>query len=195
MNLQTVKFTGAYGTTEQLPKSIKPEIIFSGRSNVGKSSLINKFFNRKKLAKVSSKPGKTTTINFFGVAECDFVDLPGYGYAKVAKTEKNRWSQLIDGYFMQERNFALVVSLIDIRHDPSELDIAMIEFLLDMQLPFVIVLTKADKLSRSQQMKQMNSIRKVLGAPEDHPMIPVSSKTGQNIDKLQSLIQAVIEGE
>lgn len=194
MNLQTVQFTGAYGTTEQLPKSTKPEIVFSGRSNVGKSSLINKFFNRKKLAKVSSKPGKTTTINFFAVKECDFVDLPGYGYAKVAKTEKNRWSELIDGYFMQDRNFTLIVSLIDIRHDPSQLDIAMIDFLLDMQLPFVIVLTKADKLSRSQQTKQVNAIRNILGAPEDHPIIPVSSKTGQNIDKLQTLIQTVVEG-
>lgn len=194
MNLQTVQFAAAYGTAAQLPKSTKPEIVFSGRSNVGKSSLINKFFNRKKLAKVSSKPGKTTTINFFKINECDFVDLPGYGYAKVAKAEKERWSELIDGYFMQDRDFRLVISLIDIRHDPSQLDISMVDFLLDMQIPFVIVLTKADKLSRSQQMKQVNTIRNILGAPEDHPIIPVSSKTGLNIDKLQSMVQAVVEG-
>ena len=192
MNLQTIKFTGAYGTSAQLPVSQKPEISFVGRSNVGKSSLINKIFNRKNLARVSSKPGKTSTINFFSVKECDFVDLPGYGYAKVAKSEKGRWAEMINGYFMQDREFALVVSLIDIRHEPSELDKNMVQFLLERNLPFIIVLTKADKLSKSQQQRQIQIIRKALGATEELQLVPVSSQSGQNIDLLRTTFEEVV---
>ena len=111
MNYNLVKFQGAYGTSAQIPESVRPEVSFVGRSNVGKSSLINRLFNRKKLAKVSSMPGKTSTINFFTTDKIDFVDLPGYGYAKVAKSEKARWSEMINGYFDQYRYYALVVSL------------------------------------------------------------------------------------
>lgn len=193
MNFQTVTFTGAYGTSAQLPVSKKPEVSFTGRSNVGKSSLINKLFNRKALAKVSAKPGKTSTINFFSVKECDFVDLPGYGYAKVAKSEKGRWMELIEGYFNQDREFALVVSLIDIRHEPTQLDRDMVAYLLDRNLPFMIVLTKADKLSRSQQMRQEQLIRKSLDAPEDFPILPVSSEKGTNIDELRKLIEEQVQ--
>ena len=147
MNYNLVKFQGAYGTSAQIPESIRPEVSFVGRSNVGKSSLINRLFNRKKLAKVSSMPGKTSTINFFTTDKIDFVDLPGYGYAKVAKSEKARWSEMINGYFDQYRYYALVVSLIDIRHPATKLDEQMIEFLRACELPFIIALTKADKLS------------------------------------------------
>ncbi len=192
MNLQTIKFTGAYGTSAQLPVSQKPEISFVGRSNVGKSSLINKIFNRKNLARVSSKPGKTSTINFFSVKECDFVDLPGYGYAKVAKSEKGRWAEMINGYFMQDREFALVVSLIDIRHEPTELDKNMVQFLLERNLPFIIVLTKADKLSKSQQQRQIQVIRKALGATEELQLVPVSAQSGQNIDLLRTTFEEVV---
>ena len=192
MNFQSIQFTGAYGTSAQLPVSQKPEISFVGRSNVGKSSLINKIFNRKNLARVSSKPGKTSTINFYSLKECDFVDLPGYGYAKVAKSEKGRWAEMIDGYFMQDREFALVVSLIDIRHEPSELDKNMVQFLLDRNLPFIIVLTKADKLSKAQQQRQIQVIRKALGGTEELQLVPVSAQSGQNIDLLRTTFEEVV---
>ena len=119
INYNLVKFTMSAGTAEQLPNNDRPEIAFVGRSNVGKSSLMNKLFGRKDLVKVSSKPGKTTTINFFAIGGVDFVDLPGYGYARVNATEKRRWDNLMDGYFEGERNLKLVVALVDIRHDAS----------------------------------------------------------------------------
>lgn len=131
---------------------------------MGKSSLLNKLMYRKGLAKVSSTPGKTATINFYDVDGHDLVDLPGYGYAKVSKAEKGRWSELIEGYYNQDRDFALVVSLIDIRHEPSALDRNMVQFLMDAELPFAIALTKADKLSKQQQMKQRAAIKKALQA-------------------------------
>ena len=157
---------------------------------MGKSSLLNKLMYRKSLAKVSQTPGKTATINFYDVDGYDFVDLPGYGYAKVAKSEKGRWSDLIEGYFNQDRNFALVVSLIDIRHDPSALDIHMVNFLLEADLPFAIALTKADKLSKQQIAKQRAAIRKALAIPRDRevPMIVTSSESGTGIDELRTLI-------
>ena len=139
-----------YGTVAQLPFSSRPEVSFAGRSNVGKSSLINKLFNRKGLAKVSSTPGKTATINFFDAKNVHFVDLPGYGFAKVPKSEKQRWASLIDGYFQQERRHALVCSLVDIRHDASPLDVNMLAFLQELGLPYAVVFTKADKLSATK---------------------------------------------
>ena len=146
INYCDVRFDKAFGTAAQLPESTLPEISFAGRSNVGKSSLINKLFGRKKLAMVSSTPGKTATINFFVSGMVNFVDLPGYGYAQVSKSEKTRWARLIDEYFNQDRRFALVCCLVDIRHDASNLDINMVRFLQHMELPYAIVFTKADKL-------------------------------------------------
>ena len=182
MNYHNVKFKAAYGTSSQLPVSTLPEVSFAGRSNVGKSSLLNKLMYRKSLAKVSSTPGKTATINFYDVDGYDFVDLPGYGFAKVAKSEKHRWSELIEGYFNQERIFALVVSLIDIRHEASALDLNMIEFLRESGLPFMVVLTKADKLSKQQCMKQTAMLRKQLQLDKDIPMLAVSSESGTGIN-------------
>ncbi len=192
MNLHAVEFEASYGISTQIPASNRPEIAFAGRSNVGKSSLINRLFNRKNLARVSSMPGKTATINFFSLPECHFVDLPGYGYAKVAKSEKHRWSELIEGYFNQGRKFALVMALIDIRHSPSQLDIDMVQYLIDRELPFIVVLTKADKLSKNQQIKQTNIIRKALHAPAELPLVPCSSEKGLNIDLLRSTIEEVV---
>ena len=183
MNYNLVKFQGAYGTSAQIPESVV------GRSNVGKSSLINRLFNRKKLAKVSSMPGKTSTINFFTTDKIDFVDLPGYGYAKVAKSEKARWSEMINGYFDQYRYYALVVSLIDIRHPATKLDEQMIEFLRACELPFIIALTKADKLSKSQAAKQKSAIRKQLGLPDSIPFVICSSANGTGFDELRRLIE------
>ena len=193
MNYHNVKFKAAYGTSSQLPVSTLPEVSFAGRSNVGKSSLLNKLMYRKSLAKVSSTPGKTATINFYDVDGYDFVDLPGYGFAKVAKSEKHRWSELIEGYFNQERIFALVVSLIDIRHEASALDLNMIEFLRESGLPFMVVLTKADKLSKQQCMKQTALLRKQLQLDKDTPMLAVSSESGTGINELRVIINQYID--
>ena len=193
MNYHNVKFKAAYGTSSQLPVSTLPEVSFAGRSNVGKSSLLNKLMYRKSLAKVSSTPGKTATINFYDVDGYDFVDLPGYGFAKVAKSEKHRWSELIEGYFNQERIFALVVSLIDIRHEASALDLNMIEVLRESGLPFIVVLTKADKLSKQQCMKQTAMLRKQLQLGKDVPMLAVSSESGTGINELRVIINQYID--
>ena len=178
MNYNLVEFQGAYGTSAQIPKSVRPEVSFVGRSNVGKSSLINRLFNRKKLAKVSSMPGKTSTINFFTTKEIDCVDLPGYGYAKVAKSEKARWSEMINGYFDQYRYYALVVSLIDIRHPATKLDEQMVNFLTECQLPFMIA------------NKQKAAIRKQLNLPDSVNMVVCSSEKGTGFDELRKLIEA-----
>lgn len=192
MNFHVASFKAAYGTSRQLPASARPEVSFAGRSNVGKSSLLNKLMYRKGLAKVSQTPGKTATINFYDVDGYDFVDLPGYGYAKVAKSELGRWSELIEGYFNQDRAFALVASLIDIRHEPSALDRHMVQFLIEADLPFAIVLTKADKLSKQQQAKQRAAIRKALDLPKDAPIVATSSEKGDGIDELRTLISKAV---
>lgn len=193
MNFNKVQFERSFGTSSQLPPSSLPEIAFAGRSNVGKSSLINKVFNRKGLAKVSQTPGKTATINFFATDDARFVDLPGYGYARVAKSEKGRWAELIEGYFNQDRNFALVVSLVDIRHEAQQLDLNMINFLMEAGLPFAVVLTKADKLSRNQQNKQVSVLRRQLALPEDVPMLVTSSEKREGFDALRKLITQACE--
>ena len=196
MNYQKVKFVAAYGISSQLPASSAPEVSFVGRSNVGKSSIMNKLFGRKGLVKVSSTPGKTSTINFFDVEGIQFVDLPGYGFAKVAKSEKGRWSELIEGYFAQDRRFALVVSLIDIRHDATKDDLKMVQFLEDRGLPYMVAFTKGDKLSKAQQQKQIATIAKQLAAAGANPIVlATSSETGLGIDDLRALIEDAIQQE
>lgn len=190
MDLNNIEFKGAYGTSAQIPTSKLPEVSFVGRSNVGKSSLINKLLNRKQLARVSQMPGKTSTINFFGNDAIDLVDLPGYGYAKVAKSELGRWSEMINGYFDQYRFYALVVSLIDIRHPASKLDEQMIEFLKACELPFVIALTKADKVSKNQANKRIAALRKQLDLGPEVEMILTSSEKGTGMDALRKTILA-----
>ena len=193
MNYQMVKFVAAYGTSAQVPASTSPEVSFVGRSNVGKSSIMNKIFGRKGLVKVSSTPGKTSTINFFDVEGATFVDLPGYGFAKVAKSEKGRWSELIEGYFAQDRRFALVVSLIDIRHDATKDDLRMVSYLEERELPYLVAFTKADKLSKAQQQTQVASISKQLAAIGANPIVvTTSSERGQGIDDLRALIEDAI---
>lgn len=189
MNLNTARYLASYGTSAQLPSSTLPEVSFVGRSNVGKSSLLNKLLNRKALAKVSSTPGKTSTINFFQVDDYHFVDLPGYGYAKVANKERDRWIELIEGYFNQDRKFALICVLVDIRHDPSKLDISMVATLIQGNYPFLIVMTKADKLSKTQQLKQASTIRKQLHCTPDQPTVITSSAKGIGIPELRAAIQ------
>lgn len=195
MNFNLAKYKASYGTAAQLPESVLAEVSFAGRSNVGKSSLLNKLMFRKGLAKVSSKPGKTATINFYDVDGVDLVDLPGYGYAQVSHSEKDRWADLIEGYFNDQRNFALVVSLIDIRHDPSALDRNMVGFLQEAGFPFAIVLTKADKLSKQKAATQRKSICKSLGIGPSSgiPVLITSSSDGRGIEELRSLIASSVE--
>ena len=194
MNYHNVKFTAAYGTSKQLPPSTRAEVSFVGRSNVGKSSLMNKLFNRKKLAKVSATPGKTSTINFFEAEWADFVDLPGYGFAQVSKSEKARWREMIEGYYNQDREFCCVVSLIDIRHPATALDVNMIEFLIAAELPFMIVCTKADKLSKNKCMQNIAALRRQLGFSRDEvEIIPISSANGSGLDDLKAALERRIK--
>ena len=187
IKLEDARFEAAYGTAEQLPESTTPEVAFAGRSNVGKSSLINKLVRRKALARTSSQPGKTANINFYLADGIRLVDLPGYGYAKVSGKERQRWADLIAGYFDQNRSFNLVVALVDIRHDAQKLDLEMLSFLTDSELPFVVALTKADKLSRSKQDQQAARLAKQFGIPRSQ-MIVTSAEKGIGIDELRRRI-------
>lgn len=191
MNYHNVSFEAAYGTPKQLPISQFPEIVFVGRSNVGKSSLINKIFNQKGLARVSATPGKTATINFYCLEHLRFVDLPGYGYAKVSRGEKRRWADLIDGYFRWERNIRLVFSLVDVRHPPSVDDIMMLNFLIDNKLPFVVILTKIDKLSKSQLTKRLEEFRQEMPCGEQLILLPVSGISGVGVKEIRSIIDEI----
>ncbi len=192
MNYNLAKFERAYGISSQLPQSQSPEIVFSGRSNVGKSSLLNKLFNRKSLARVSSVPGKTVTINFYDVDKCKFVDLPGYGYAKLSRSEKDRFGELMEGYFHSDRNIKLVVQLVDMRHKPSADDYAMISFLQEMNLPFIIACTKADKLKVKEYEKRSREIKQELDMVDENDIIPFSSQTGLGADELKAIIEKSI---
>ncbi len=194
MHFEKAYFEAAFGTPKQLKPSDLPEIAFSGRSNVGKSSLINKILNRKALAKVSSQPGKTITINFFNIVNSRLVDLPGYGYAKVSAGEKRRWADLMDAYFSTNRNIALVVQLVDMRHKPSQLDLEMIDYLEQMGYEFVIALTKSDKLNKTQTKERLEALKEELSFLEKEPnMIPVSSLNGDGIEELKNYISLKVE--
>ena len=195
MNYHNVSFLASYGLKAQLPPSKRPEIAFAGRSNVGKSSLINKLLGRKAIARVSSVPGKTATINFFDLdKKLHLVDLPGYGYAKVGHQEKLRWAELIEGYLNDDdRDLALVVLLIDMRHPATKLDLDMINFLLERELPFIIVMTKADKLNKTQYNQRLTAIEDEIPEADQIVMIPFSSETGQGVDELRDVLEELSE--
>lgn len=193
MNYNKAEFEKAFGISSQLPQSISPEIAFSGRSNVGKSSLLNKLFNRKSLARVSSVPGKTITINFYNVDDCKFVDLPGYGYAKLSKTERDRFGELMEGYFQSGRNIKLVVQLVDMRHKPSQDDFGMIDFMQQMNIPFIIACTKADKLKVKEFQKREREIKQELNMVDEGLIVPFSSQTGLGLDNIKMLIEKSLE--
>ena len=193
MNFNNASFEKAFGTFEQLDKSDLPEICFSGRSNVGKSSLINKILNRKSIARVSSKPGKTVTINFYKVDNVRLVDLPGYGYAKVPFSERTRWSDLMEGYFGSGRNIKRVFQLIDMRHPATDFDISMLEFLSHYEIPYTVVLTKADKLNKTETEERLKLIREELGTlGEKIEIIPFSAQKNQGVEKLREGIESSI---
>ena len=196
MNINKAEFVTSYANFKQIPKSDRPEIAFSGRSNVGKSSLINKIFNRKNLARVSSMPGKTVTINFYSLENIYIVDLPGYGYANVSKSEKKKWGDLIGGYLGDgERDLALVFQLIDMRHAPSKDDLQMLDFLIDSEIPFVVVFTKADKLKPTQRKERMESFKTEIPCFEDITYVEFSAVTGEGVEEIRGIIEEVAQDE
>lgn len=195
MRFDKIDFTAAYGTSKQLPLSKEPEIVFSGRSNVGKSSLINKVFNRKNLARVSSVPGKTITVNFFKGDGVYFVDLPGYGYAKREQSEKRRWAELMEGYFQSGRDIRLVIQLIDMRHAPSADDMTMLNFLRESEIPFVIALTKCDKLNKTETEKRRAELLEELADYAEIKKIEFSSVKGTGVEEMKAEIIGALKGE
>lgn len=193
MNFNNAEFEKSFGTFSQLEASNLPEICFCGRSNVGKSSLINKILNRKSIARVSSKPGKTVTINFYRVDKIRLVDLPGYGYAKVNFSERERWSELMEGYFKSDRDIKMAFQLIDMRHPATDFDLSMLDFLSQMGIPFTVVLTKADKLNKTETANRLELIKQELGKfAENTQIIPFSVQNNVGAESLRSIIDAVI---
>lgn len=195
MNYNKAEFKASYGSLKQLPPPERPEFAFSGRSNVGKSSLINKLLNRKALARVSSVPGKTVTVNFYSLENIYIVDLPGYGYAKVAKSAKERWAGLVEGYLRERENLALVFQLIDFRHPPTADDLLMIDFLVESEIPFVVVLTKADKLKKSERVKRRTALLSELPYADEITMVEFSAETGEGRDELRKIMEELAEDE
>lgn len=192
MNYNNVKFETSYGVSNQLPESDAVEIAFAGRSNVGKSSLINKIFNRKNLARVSSVPGKTVTINFFDCDGIKMVDLPGYGYAKVSHDEKIRWAELMEGYFQSGRNIHLVIQLVDMRHSVTAQDIEMMNFMKFNKIPFIVVMTKCDKLNKTETVKRLEEIKDELAEFGGVKTIPFSATKGTGAEEIRKEIEKAI---
>lgn len=194
MNWNKVEFEASFGTLEQLTESDLPEICFSGRSNVGKSSLINKILNRKSIARVSSTPGKTVTINFYKLDEFRLVDLPGYGYAKVADRDRERWAELMEGYFRTNRNIKLCLQLIDMRHPATEFDISMLEFLTHFNIPYAVALTKCDKLNKTEFNNRLESLKEELGElGQNITLIPFSALKGTGAEDIRQTIEKAIQ--
>ncbi|MCM3765473.1 ribosome biogenesis GTP-binding protein YihA/YsxC [Neobacillus niacini] len=176
---------------EQYPESNLPEFALAGRSNVGKSSFINKMLNRKGLARISSKPGKTQTLNFYLINELlHFVDVPGYGYAKVSKTERAAWGKMIETYFTTREQLRAVVLIVDLRHPPTEDDIMMYDFLKHYEIPCVVIATKADKIPKGKWQKHLKVTRESLELdPGDH-IVLFSSETGEGKDKAWAILES-----
>lgn len=193
MNFQRADFQASYGLSSQLPDSDRPEFVFSGRSNVGKSSLINKLCNRKNLARVSATPGKTATINFYTVDDVYFVDLPGYGYAKVSAADRQRWDQLINSYFDDRRNCVLLVQLLDSRHAPSADDVQMMEYLQYHGIPFLAALTKADKLKATQKQQAVQHFQTLCLPYGARDVVLTSAQDGFGMDALRGQISLACE--
>lgn len=192
MRFDNAVFETSFGVAAQLKESDLPEIAFSGKSNVGKSSLLNKILGRKALARVSSMPGKTVTINFFKLDNCRFVDLPGYGYAKVSHSEKIRWAELMEAYFSSGRDLRLVVQLIDMRHAPSKQDIEMMEYMNVNNIPFIVALTKCDKLNKTERLNQLEAICTVVTKFGNISVVPFSALKGDGVEELRSLIEKAL---
>ncbi len=199
MKIKTSELSGVFGPTSKLPEETMPELAFAGRSNVGKSSLINSLLNRKNLARTSSSPGKTVTINFYNVNEEFFlVDLPGYGYAKASLAERAKWGKMIEKYLSTREVLRAVVLLVDIRHAPTKDDVMMYHWILENGLTPIVVATKLDKIKRSQKDKQLKQVRETLNADVDKEVakaikiVPYSSETKQGRDELLHILAELI---
>ena len=195
MIIKNVSLETVCGYTSKLPKNTKPEIAFAGKSNVGKSSLINALMNRKALARTSGQPGKTQTINFYNVNdELYLTDLPGYGFAKVSQKEKEKWGTMIENYLNSSEQLRAVFLLVDIRHEPSANDKMMYEWMVYQGFHPIIIATKADKIKRSQKAKQIKQIKETLGVVEGTPVIPYSSMTKEGREEIWEYIDMVYDG-
>lgn len=193
MNYQLVSFEAAAGTAASLPVSDLPEVCFSGRSNVGKSSLINRILNRKSFARVSTKPGKTVTVNFYRLPGLRLADLPGYGYAKVSFSEKECWSELMETYFRQGRRIKTVFQLVDSRHPATNDDLDMLSYLQSTGMKTVIVFTKWDKLSKTEKEGRKSELTAQLAPFADMEQIYFSAVTGEGVDRIRELLESVAE--
>ena len=193
MNLQNVQFLISAASPKDFPETRLPEIAFAGKSNVGKSSVINRILQRKNLARVGEKPGKTVHVNYFTVdGKCYFVDLPGYGFAKVSQAEKDRWGRLMEDYFAANR-IDLGVLIVDYRHPPTNNDITMASWFLESGCPLVVVANKMDKLKKSELVPNLKIIREDLELPEDCPVIPFSAEKGDGRDALLKQILSAVK--
>ena len=193
MNLQKVEFLISAAAPKDFPKVRLPEIAFAGKSNVGKSSVINRLLQRKNFARVGERPGKTIHVNYFTVdKKCYFVDLPGYGFAKVSASEKARWGKLMEDYFAANR-IDLGVMIVDYRHPPTNNDITMVRWFLDSGCPFVVVANKMDKLKKSELEPNLATIRRDLELPEECPIIPFSAEKGNGREELVRMILTAVK--
>ena len=194
MVIRSVELETVCGVTSRLPENRLPEFAFSGKSNVGKSSLINALMNRKSYARISAQPGKTQTINYYNInREMYFVDLPGYGYAKVPEEEKARWGKMIEKYLRTSRQLRQVFLLVDIRHEPGKNDVQMFQWILANGFEPVIIATKLDKIKKSQLAKQVKLIRETLGMRKDERLIPFSALTKEGRDEIYTLLEETIQ--
>ncbi len=193
MNWKIADFELTAALATQLPPDDLPEVVFSGRSNVGKSSLINRVLERRGLARTSATPGKTASINFYRLESMRMVDLPGYGYAKVSDAERKRWNALIQGYFDADRDLRLVLQLVDMRHAPSKEDRQMINYFVEAGIPFVVVMTKADKLNKTERAARETAMQAEFADFEGILTVPFSSVTGEGVATLREILESVTE--
>ncbi|MBQ1597160.1 MAG: YihA family ribosome biogenesis GTP-binding protein [Lachnospiraceae bacterium] len=196
MVIKQVELETVCGITSTLPENTQPEVAFAGKSNVGKSSLINCILNRKSLARTSAQPGKTQTINYYHLNDSIYlVDLPGYGYAKASKSEVEKWGVMIENYLAESEMLRVIFLLVDIRHAPGKNDIQMFDWIRYMEYQPIILATKADKIKRSQLQKHIKILREGLGADEDTIIVPFSSVTGQGREEVLDFMDQVLENE
>lgn len=194
MVIKNVSLETVCGITSKIPDNLYPEVAFAGKSNVGKSSLINALMNRKALARTSAQPGKTQTINFYNVNDAlYFVDLPGYGYAKANEEVKQKWGKMIEDYLHQSKQLKAVFLLIDIRHEPSGNDRIMYEWIVSQGYHPIIIATKLDKINRSQIQKQIKLIKTTLNVEKDTVVVPFSAETKQGREEIYEIIDALVE--
>jgi GTP-binding protein len=193
MKVNQAEFVISAVGPSQYPQDALPEIALAGRSNVGKSSLLNRLMGRKNLARTSSQPGKTQTLNYYRINnDLYFVDLPGYGYAKVSQEQRRKWGQFIEQYLTQREPLKLLMLLVDARHEPSKDDVLMYDWVKHIGLPMAVVATKADKLPKSQWQKHVKIVKETLGMGKDDPFFLISSETGMGKDELWSFLEGVI---